>query len=47
MVTPHSVISDKERYGLGFWLDGSGEAVRLEGATRACRSAVGTIRRRA
>jgi CubicO group peptidase (beta-lactamase class C family) len=31
MVTPRSVISDEERYGLGFWLDGSGEAVRLEG----------------
>lgn len=31
MVTPHSVVSDMERYGLGFWLDGSGEAVRLEG----------------
>jgi CubicO group peptidase (beta-lactamase class C family) len=31
MVTPHSVISERERYGLGFWLAGSGEAVRLEG----------------
>jgi CubicO group peptidase (beta-lactamase class C family) len=31
MVRPRSVISDEERYGLGFWLDGSGEAVRLEG----------------
>lgn len=31
MVRPHSVLSDLERYGLGFWLDGSGEAVRLEG----------------
>jgi CubicO group peptidase (beta-lactamase class C family) len=31
MVRPHTVISDMERYGLGFWLDGSGEAVRLEG----------------
>ena len=31
MVRPRSVISDKERYGLGFWLAGSGEAVRLEG----------------
>lgn len=31
MVTPHSVVSDVERYGLGFWLAGSGEAVRLEG----------------
>jgi CubicO group peptidase (beta-lactamase class C family) len=31
MVRPRSVISDKERYGLGFWLDGAGEAVRLEG----------------
>jgi CubicO group peptidase (beta-lactamase class C family) len=31
MVRPRSVISDKERYGLGFWLDGSGDAVRLEG----------------
>jgi CubicO group peptidase (beta-lactamase class C family) len=31
MVRPRSVISDTERYGLGFWRDGSGEAVRLEG----------------
>jgi CubicO group peptidase (beta-lactamase class C family) len=31
MVRPRSVISDKERYGLGFWLAGAGEAVRLEG----------------
>jgi CubicO group peptidase (beta-lactamase class C family) len=31
MVRPRSVISDEERYGLGFWLAGSGEAVRLEG----------------
>jgi CubicO group peptidase (beta-lactamase class C family) len=31
MVRPRSVISDSERYGLGFWLSGSGEAVRLEG----------------
>jgi CubicO group peptidase (beta-lactamase class C family) len=31
MVSPHSVISERERYGLGFWLAGSGEAVRLEG----------------
>jgi CubicO group peptidase (beta-lactamase class C family) len=32
MVRPHSTLpSGLERYGLGFWLDGSGEAVRLEG----------------
>jgi CubicO group peptidase (beta-lactamase class C family) len=31
MVRPHSVVSDLERYGLGFWLAGSGDAVRLEG----------------
>ena len=31
MVRPRSILSDKERYGLGFWLAGSGEAVRLEG----------------
>ena len=31
MVRPRSVVSDEERYGLGFWLAGSGEAVRLEG----------------
>ena len=31
MVRPRSVISDRERYGLGFWLAGSGDAVRLEG----------------
>jgi CubicO group peptidase (beta-lactamase class C family) len=31
MVRPRTVISDEERYGLGFWLAGSGEAVRLEG----------------
>jgi CubicO group peptidase (beta-lactamase class C family) len=31
MVRPRSVISEKERYGLGFWLAGSGDAVRLEG----------------
>jgi CubicO group peptidase (beta-lactamase class C family) len=31
MTLPRSVISDKERYGLGFWLDSSGDAVRLEG----------------
>ena len=31
MVRPHSEISDQERYGLGFWLAGSGNAVRLEG----------------
>lgn len=31
MLRPHSVVSDAERYGLGFWLDGSGDAVRLEG----------------
>jgi CubicO group peptidase (beta-lactamase class C family) len=31
MVRPYSEISDQERYGLGFWLAGSGNAVRLEG----------------
>ena len=31
MVRPRSVVSDKERYGLGFWLAGSGDALRLEG----------------
>jgi CubicO group peptidase (beta-lactamase class C family) len=31
MVRPHSDVSETERYGLGFWLDGSGDAVRLEG----------------
>jgi CubicO group peptidase (beta-lactamase class C family) len=31
MTLPRSVISDEERYGLGFWLDGAGDAVRLEG----------------
>ena len=31
MTRPRSRISDNERYGLGFWLDGSGDAVRLEG----------------
>ncbi|HEY4608734.1 MAG TPA: serine hydrolase domain-containing protein [Ilumatobacteraceae bacterium] len=35
MVRPRSVISDRERYGLGFWLQGAGEgtgdALRLEG----------------
>jgi len=31
MTRPRSVISDEERYGLGFWLDGEGEGVRLEG----------------
>ncbi len=31
MVRPRSVVSDEKRYGLGFWLAGSGEAVRLEG----------------
>ena len=31
MVRPHSIVSDSERYGLGFWLDGSTDAVRLEG----------------
>ena len=31
LVRPRSVISDEKRYGLGFWLDGSGDAVRLEG----------------
>jgi CubicO group peptidase (beta-lactamase class C family) len=31
MVRPRSVVSEQVRYGLGFWLDGSGDAVRLEG----------------
>lgn len=31
MVRPRSDVSDKARYGLGFWLDGVGNAVRLEG----------------
>jgi CubicO group peptidase (beta-lactamase class C family) len=31
MVRPRSVVSDTERYGLGFWLAGAGDAVRLEG----------------
>jgi CubicO group peptidase (beta-lactamase class C family) len=31
MVQPRSIVSESERYGLGFWLAGSGEAVRLEG----------------
>jgi CubicO group peptidase (beta-lactamase class C family) len=31
MVQPRSVVSESERYGLGFWLAGSGDAVRLEG----------------
>ena len=31
MVRPRSVVSELERYGLGFWLAGSGDAVRLEG----------------
>lgn len=31
MVQPRSVVSERERYGLGFWLAGSGEAARLEG----------------
>jgi CubicO group peptidase (beta-lactamase class C family) len=31
MVRPRSVVSETERYGLGFWLDGAGDAVRLEG----------------
>ena len=31
MVRPRSVVSDEVRYGLGFWLAGAGEAVRLEG----------------
>jgi CubicO group peptidase (beta-lactamase class C family) len=31
MVRPRSEVSETERYGLGFWLDGSGDAVRLEG----------------
>ena len=32
MVEPRSVVSERERYGLGFWLAGSGEAARLEGS---------------
>ncbi|MEY2581590.1 MAG: hypothetical protein QOE09_1439 [Ilumatobacteraceae bacterium] len=31
MVRPRSVVDETERYGLGFWLAGSGEAMRLEG----------------
>jgi CubicO group peptidase (beta-lactamase class C family) len=31
MTRPRSIISERERYGLGFWLDGSGDGVRLEG----------------
>jgi CubicO group peptidase (beta-lactamase class C family) len=31
LVRPRSAISDQTRYGLGFWLAGSGDAVRLEG----------------
>ncbi|MBK5333582.1 MAG: beta-lactamase family protein [Ilumatobacteraceae bacterium] len=31
MVQPRSIVSEDERYGLGFWLAGSGDAVRLEG----------------
>ena len=31
MVRPRSVVPDEKRYGLGFWLAGSGDAVRLEG----------------
>lgn len=31
MVRPRSDVSEKARYGLGFWLDGVGNAVRLEG----------------
>jgi len=31
MVRPRSVVSDDTRYGLGFWLAGVGDAVRLEG----------------
>jgi CubicO group peptidase (beta-lactamase class C family) len=32
LVRPRSVISDDTRCGLGFWLAGSGDAVRLEGS---------------
>ena len=32
MVRPRSVVSDEKRYGLGFWLAGSGDAVRLQGS---------------
>ena len=40
MVRPRSVVSEETRYGLGFWLAGSGDAVRLEGydAGVFCRS---------
>src|SRR3954470_910318 len=31
LVRPRSVVSDSVRYGLGFWLAGAGDAVRLEG----------------
>jgi CubicO group peptidase (beta-lactamase class C family) len=31
MVRPRSILVDDKRYGLGFWLAGSGDAVRLEG----------------
>ncbi|MEO7371345.1 MAG: serine hydrolase domain-containing protein [Ilumatobacteraceae bacterium] len=31
MVRPRSVYTEKARYGLGIWLDGVGDAVRLEG----------------
>jgi CubicO group peptidase (beta-lactamase class C family) len=31
MVRPRSVVSGSTRYGLGFWLAGAGDAVRIEG----------------
>jgi CubicO group peptidase (beta-lactamase class C family) len=31
LVRPRSVVSERARYGLGFWLAGAGDAVRLEG----------------
>ena len=46
MVRPRSVVSEEKRYGLGFWLAGSGDAVRLEGYDAGVSSAVGTTRRR-
>ena len=41
MVRPHSdVPAEQERYGLGFWLDATGDRVMLEGldAGVSCRS---------
>ena len=39
MVSPRSVASDGRRYGLGFWLHATTDAVILEGSTRVSRSA--------